>query len=271
VRLKFLGLLLFSGLLLAGPALADSITITGGFTTVGGSNFGTVHLLGDGGFQFDGRIDDAGGLLMCQFCGPGTQGITIPRDLVSIPTDMNRSAAQVVFDGTTFLFPSGLNGRNSQGFLLFDYRALVFPAGGSAGPIDVTAPFTFSGSLQIFGPDAAPNTPLTPPLNLVGEGILTVHLGAPFVTDGARVRLGYQYDFITPVPEPTTVLLWGTAAVGVALASWRGRRRASSAAWAAGGTHCTELANHSGGRNTRRLDQAINPAKLEPSRSHVGG
>ena len=31
VRLKFLGLLLFSGLLLAGPALADSITITGGF------------------------------------------------------------------------------------------------------------------------------------------------------------------------------------------------------------------------------------------------
>ena len=78
MRFKFLGLLLFSGLLLAGPALADSITITGGFTTVGGSNSGRVHLLGDRGLQFDGFISGGGGIFMCQFCGPGTLGDLLP-------------------------------------------------------------------------------------------------------------------------------------------------------------------------------------------------
>ena len=205
--MKTFAAVLFSGLLLAGPALADSITITGGFTTIDSSNFGAVHVLGDRGLQFDGSIDDAGGISLCQVCRPGP--LISSLDGVSIPADMNRHAAQVVFNGATFLFPSGLNGRNSQGFLHFDYHALVFPAGGPVAPIDVTAPFTFTGFLRVFGPDTAadPLPALTPPLDLIGEGLLTVHLGE-LSSDGARQRLSYRYDFITP--EPSTWLLFGT-------------------------------------------------------------
>src|SRR5690242_8584755 len=116
---------LFSSLLLAGPALADSVTITGGFTTMGRSNFGTVHLLGEGGFQFDGVISDAGGLLVCQICKPGALTPIFGSDFVSIPGDMNHGAAQVVFDGTTFSFPSGFNGSNSQGFLRYSFSAFL--------------------------------------------------------------------------------------------------------------------------------------------------
>ena len=205
--MKILTAVLVSGLLLTGPALADNITITGGFTTIDSSNFGVVHLLGDRGLQFDGSIDDAGGISLCQVCRPGS--VVTSLDAVSIPADMNRHAAQLIFNGNTFLFPLALNGRNSQGFLRFDYHSLVFPAGGSAAPIEVTAPFAFTGFLRVFGPDAAPDPlpPLTPPLDLAGEGLLTVHLGAPS-SEGARQRLSYRYDFIAP--EPATWLLLGT-------------------------------------------------------------
>jgi hypothetical protein len=81
-----------------------------------------------------------------------------------------------------------------------------------------TAPFTFTGFLSAFDP--ATGATLFE-RSFRGSGVAKVYL---YPSD--RSRFVYQYE-VTPVPEPTTLVLLGTGMLGV-FARRRARPRFSS-------------------------------------------
>jgi PEP-CTERM motif-containing protein len=69
-----------------------------------------------------------------------------------------------------------------------------------------------------------PDSTFTVPLGINNSGQIVGGFGRPFATGFAFVA--DPVGDLSPVPEPTTLLLFGTTAAGLGLARWKhGRRR----------------------------------------------
>jgi hypothetical protein len=140
----------------------------------------------------------------------------------------------------------------------------VLPIGGFLGGSDVFGSATLDGVTNIVANNSAPSTdslslnvtgsyPVPPIAGVTGvvftgpfslSGFYTRGFGPPFALEGHGVYtltlevvhtqiLGDLWQWrnvefdLQPIPEPATLLLWGTGAAGLGVARWVKRRRAA--------------------------------------------
>jgi hypothetical protein len=206
-------LALILGLFLAGPV--EAILVEGTITASILSDFGPqMNLRGE---EFSLRsLGINSELPLADFVGP----VRVDRPVDVSNTSSIRTHGNVTYQGETFVstFPNlGL----ITGSLTFDVEPFLFqeapPFPTGRRTFDGESPFTMTGQLSFDGHTVA----------LEGSGIMTVHAlesvpGTPLV-DFDLVR-GVSYG-LTPIPEPGTLLLFGTAAGLGALYGLRQRRR----------------------------------------------
>ena len=86
--------------------------------------------------------------------------------------------------------------------------------------VTLSAPFRFSGELILGFAGEFPDAFLD--LHMSGQGQASINLFGP--SGGGWFIGNSTFDFSpAPIPEPTTLLLWGTTMAGVGLARWRRR------------------------------------------------
>jgi hypothetical protein len=175
----------------------------------------------------------------CVRTSPGDPGRVIAPGTVFKPTSFAAlsSFGPSIFDsatatilGVTYThqpFPLGPNSIQFLGGtspLVFDatfQTPSILPI--TSQSITLTSPFSFSGEFLI-----AFAGQLSDPffdLHLSGQGLATINLFAPSCSPFTPGLCGWfignsSYDF-APTPEPTTLLLFGTAMTGLGLGWWR--------------------------------------------------
>jgi hypothetical protein len=208
------------------PVRADPITLTGGTVQVNVNiNGARLTFLGDGFLVRTGTEDFLGPIKQWPF----PEGTSVSLGGVWHPTDMQGGEATI-------------NGVH--------YSQLVFGGGTSGGTFvtpsvvlrgegahTVTVPFTFSGFLTAWAsfnpePDEMPVFTTT----LIGTGTArAAFLGfppaggfpatqTPIELPGADFQLEYVFS-PSPIPEPGTLMLLGTGALGMAAARYRSRSK----------------------------------------------
>ena len=183
-------------------AQADLITITGGSLQIsGGMNYSGPLTLASDRLTADLLVTPFGNFSagLC-LCGPnttiGTGGIWVSPDVVGT----------VILDGTPY---SGFSSSSAQSILVqFSGPSATFPALWTPQPVLLTQPFTFSG---LFFYPTGPGQLAS--VDLIGGGTSSL----TFVP-GAGIN-GWVFDHgnytFTPVPEPSTLTLFGLGAIGL--------------------------------------------------------
>ena len=215
---------------------ADPVTITSGFLLTEGWNVvsrpSTVS--GTDGFQMttslaigsgSGRIDPIGFCLPGAGCPPGTR--------------LNVGGYLDAFDGGLANTSLTLNGRQYDNVYGFDTSLVLGPDGfftvpefGASDMVVITAPFTLSG----FFSDHI----LIEQTPIFGRGTASITMTRFSSPESSGwVGSSVRYDFISPkpVPEPASMLLFGSGLA--ALAAVRRRRRGTTAQPAGGDSGVT--------------------------------
>jgi hypothetical protein len=184
--------------------------------------FGGVHTGGDDtGFFLSGAGFEFG--VDCAPCTPGTA-----LDLSATLPVSGWPAGRATVDGRTYdsVFFSGSLVLNAGSVIVPD-----MPPGQSGpdgeGLTRLFSTYTFSGTLAGFADSGLTGTPLFS-ADLVGRGGPPLLVRAAFSNyppeSGIRVyQLDYVFDNAAPVPEPGSLLLFGSGAAWIA-ARWRRRR-----------------------------------------------
>lgn len=206
------------------PAHADPVAITSGFvlmTAVSrGISEGELDIAGTNGFHATATVSEGPGqgrvdaFEICEFepdCQPG-YNLSIGAWLG--PTD-GLTNTVVSFGGVEYR-EFGLE--SPIGFLVEPAGSVTLPAFGDLSSRTLTTPFVLTGLFQ----DPARGRDL----QLTGQGTATLWLrpesSFTFGEPGWSVdRIRYDFDESAPVPEPSTLLLAGTALA----AAFRARRR----------------------------------------------
>ena len=206
--LAFLVLLIYPS-----AARADDIVITNGFVSIGGAPFSRDEWsdvsfnFAANGFAASGGVGDSGtqGIMSpCAFgpCQPGAIIFPNSRTLLD-------GLGSATFNGTTI--PAWWFGRDS--ILLFSGPGVAIPDS-TAPAVTITTPFTMSGSVFVHPLDDV-NHPVIFSTTISGSGIATMRLEFfPNLGAGGYIYSHVRYDF-APVPEPATLLLFGTAVAGI--------------------------------------------------------
>lgn len=199
------------------PAAADPVVITSGYLTVNEVLITNARLVLNGdGFALDAFAESFSSLLSlaCLPCAPGTS--------VNLGGSFEgpRAAGSAFVDGVAYssIFLDGMTGT---------FSSPAFQISG-AQSVTISRPFTFSATISGYLLDPWVHG-LTDPAftkTLSGRGTAS----ATFLYNDADTPLFWaedlRYDFAdaAPIPEPATLLLFGTSATIVALRRRRARR-----------------------------------------------
>lgn len=159
-------------------------------------------------------------IVNCEPCVPGTA-----LDLSTTVTVGDWAAGRATVDGQTYesVFFSGS--------LDFDAGSVIVPdmPPGQSGPdaeglTRLFTTFVFTGTLAGFADASLTGTPLFS-TDLMGSGVVRAAFSNYPPESGIRVlQLDYNFDNAAPVPEPGSLLLFGSGAAWIA-ARWRKRRQ----------------------------------------------
>jgi hypothetical protein len=224
-RLRVLGMVALCSVTLVPNLRAEPIIVTSGRFVVETDDPTFLRISGTDGFFLFATFIRTPRSPGCSFgCAPGS-AVSMGAVAGGASADFSIGAlVRANINGTEFVGSSpGTGAPTLTGTLLFDAPILTLPSL-NVGDVSLTAPFNFNGQVTGFADVDAP-LPLFR-VTLVGQGTAS----AFFLSDaGSYVAENVTYTFLPnadPIPEPTTVALFGTGLIGMVARAWKRKRTA---------------------------------------------
>ena len=219
-----LPILTIAGLLLGiFPARADTISVTSGGLNVAWDDASSFAFFGSDGFALSGlfiRVPSSPQQTCFSGCTPGTS-VNLSSVAGGTPGFTLGLAMTATIDGVVLANPAQHETwLNLAGTFLFNAPDVVLPpfASDELVRIALPAPFTFQGQVAGFAPDDTEGDAPLFHVDLTGEGTAQFSLSA--FPPGGTYRfpeVSYTFHDAAAIPEPTSMMLFGTGVAGLLL------------------------------------------------------
>jgi hypothetical protein len=217
-----LPILTLAGLLLGiFPARADTITVTSGGLNIAWDDASSFAIFGSDGFALSGlfiRVPSSPQQTCFSGCTPGTT-VNLSSVAGGAPGFTLGLAMTATIGGVVLANPADHETwLNLAGTFLFNAPNVVLPpfASEELGRIGLSAPFTFQGQVAGFAPDDTEGEVPLFQVDLIGQGTALFSLSA--FPPGGTYRfpeVSYTFHDAAPIPEPASMVLFGTAVAGL--------------------------------------------------------